>query len=154
MFNKASKAGFTLVEVLVAVVIVGLVLTAIAAAISFSVKNSSQADYRVVASRYAQEAIDRIRQQRSQLGWNSFYSSLTAGDSCSHISSYTFKSPPCTGLNYVISSNNATFTRKINIVKNPAAGSNPASVQLTVTVEWNDGAATRDVQIVQKLYDY
>jgi len=154
MCNKTKKAGFTLVEVLVAVVIVGLVLTAIAAAISFSVKNSSQADYRQVATRYAQDAIDIIRQKRSDLGWNQFYTNyLVAGDKCLNISTHTLAPMPvggCTGI-YELSNNNVKFRRTINVDK---LGGTPQSVELTVTVKWQDGSEWRNVEVVQKLFDY
>lgn len=146
MCNKTKNAGFTLVEVLVAVVIVGLVLTAIAAAISFSVKNSSQADYRQVATRYAQDAIDIIRQKRATDGWNSFYSTYLppSGQSRCLQSNGKLTSTPCAAWN----TNGTNYTRVIKVDKTTGTAT------ITVTVSWQDGSATRDVTVVQKLFDY
>lgn len=145
---KKNTTGFTLVEVLVAVVIVGLVLTAIAAAISFSVKNSSQADYRQVATRYAQDAIDIIRQKRATDGWSAFTSFMTTGNDYCVAENAVKKSSNCSSADYKLTNNEAEFTRKIDVVNSTT------DIQLTVTVEWQDGSEWRDVEVVQKLFDY
>lgn len=146
--TKKGNTGFTLVEVLVAVVIVGLVLTAIAAAISFSVKNSSQADYRQVATRYAQDAIDIIRQKRATDGWSTFTTFMTTENDYCVTGNAVKKSSNCSSADYKLTNNEAEFTRKIDVVNSTT------DIQLTVTVEWQDGSEWRDVEVVQKLFDY
>ena len=64
--------GESLIEVLVAVVLIGLVLTAVASLMTSSLVRSSQAKYRELATVKGQEIIDVLRAERAKLGWAEF----------------------------------------------------------------------------------
>ena len=63
--------GQSLVEVLVAVGIISLVLVAIVAGVTLAIKNASFSKNQTSATRYAQEAMEWLRNQRDQ-DWNAF----------------------------------------------------------------------------------
>lgn len=137
MLNKIySQTGSTLIEVLVSVVIVGVVLTAIAATLSLTVKNSSQADFRQVATRCAQEKMEEQRKQRAE-SWSTFNQSdrsatPTAAGSC------TLNDPQMTFERFM--------TKTYDSVND--------TVTVVITVEWPDGGSQRDVEIEQKFFNY
>lgn len=74
--------GESLIEVLVAVVLIGLVLTAVASLMTSSLVRSSQAKYRELATVKGQEIIDFLRGERAKLGWADFVSQYPPGNYC------------------------------------------------------------------------
>ena len=68
-YNSHSEDGFTIVEILVAVSVVAMVMTAVVSGVSFSIKNTRFANEKSVAIRYAQEALERMRLVRDEIGF-------------------------------------------------------------------------------------
>jgi prepilin-type N-terminal cleavage/methylation domain-containing protein len=151
--------GSTLIEVLVAILIMAIVLTGLSAALTYSLKNSAQADYRQVATRHAQDVIEILRKERSELGWTAFESSFNGGNTyCVGTNQISFDDPTvskefstgtCTG-NVTVAQSPVTFTRSFRRIGNTT---DVSLVSVEVTVTWNDGAATRDVRLVQEFRD-
>lgn len=79
MSNINRQQGSTLVEVLVAVSIVALVLTAVSAMISMSVKLAESNEKKQLALQKAQEALEFFRKERSINSWHSFSTPLEDG---------------------------------------------------------------------------
>lgn len=71
-----NNQGFTLIEVLVATSIVIMVLVGISSGVSFAVKNTRFSQEKALSVRYAQEALEWVRSQRDQIGWQGFFSVL------------------------------------------------------------------------------
>lgn len=148
-----NNAGSTLIEVLVAILIVGIVLTAIATALSFSIKNNAQAEYRQTASSIAQDAIELFRQQRGALGWTAFEASIAENATkclSKGASTLSAMTSSCTG-NYVNTSPPVTFNRTI---KRNDTTDNTKRVSIIVTVSWTDGNSTRNVEIPYDFYNF
>lgn len=146
-----NQLGQSIIEVLIATGVVGAILTAVAATLTFSVKNSAENKYRAVATTKAQEAIEVFRRERSFLGWETFVSSLGGGgvyclntlppDSASFT---TMTSSEC---EVGIAEAGTEFTREA-VVTFPTA----SSVRVQSIVTWYDGVMQRDVTVTQELF--
>jgi type II secretory pathway pseudopilin PulG len=112
--KKKSKnhAGSSLIEIVIAIGVVGLVLTGIIASLTFSVKSTSESKYRSLATAKAQEVIELFRRERGRLGWNEF-NSIVSHDS------YCFDEIP--GIDVNISTKQGTCGEVYNLVV-PGAG--------------------------------
>lgn len=75
---KQRFSGASLIEVLVATLVVGLVLTSIAFLMSLNVKSSNEAELRAQASVFAQQGVDRARSSRANNTWTDFVSGAAA----------------------------------------------------------------------------
>ncbi len=77
--STVTTAGFGLVEVVVAVGIIGLVLTAVSSGLAFSLKTSAETKFRGIALSKNQEVFEAIRRERVIRGWDSFLSLYGSG---------------------------------------------------------------------------
>lgn len=77
-----AQAGQTLIEILIVTVVVATVLTAIAASLSMSAKNTTENKKLSMATTYSQEALEVFHKERYALGWESFQGALTDGTYC------------------------------------------------------------------------
>ena len=74
--KKAS--GQSLVEMVVAIAVVLIVIVALVAVTTVSVRNASFSRNQALATKYAQEAIEKVRAYREQNTWDSFKSNCSA----------------------------------------------------------------------------
>ena len=74
--NKASQSGFTLLEVLVAIVVVSLGLLGLAGLQAATLRNNQNAYYRAVATQQTYDIADRIRANQAGVAAGS-YNNLT-----------------------------------------------------------------------------
>lgn len=72
-----TRQGSSFVEVIVATAVVGVVLTSIVMVLTYSIQLSSQARYRSLATRKAQETLDMLMRERVVLGWDGLISVLS-----------------------------------------------------------------------------
>jgi len=79
--KRRCQTGSTLIEILVAMVLVATILTALASMMSMSMKVSEANEMEQLAQLKAQEALEYLRKERLVRGWGTFYSSLTNGAS-------------------------------------------------------------------------
>ncbi len=157
MCKNRKQTGSTILEVIVAAFIVGTVLTGIASLLSNSVKNTTEAENRKVATRLAQDAMELYRKEKYMRTWayftdtakipevsgtnwycipggvigiNASYQKITNGDitGCAAIT---------------IDSSSTSFYRAAQ--KNTASGVS----EVTVKVSWKDGTAVRSVDVQQ-----
>jgi type II secretory pathway pseudopilin PulG len=70
--HTPKNAGQTIVEIVIAIGVVGLVMTTVVGAITVSLRNTSRAKAKALATKYTQEGIEYFRTQRNLLGWESF----------------------------------------------------------------------------------
>lgn len=149
MFNKKKKnSGSSLIEVLVAIVVVGLVVTGAMLSISYSIKNSSEARYREVASQLAQDGMEVVKLRREVDQWSVFYgvaNNSTPRFLCEGTRVLT-NTTSCT-----VNVSNKNYTRYVELSRVAATASTPAIVTATVTVEWrSDSNALMDVAVTQE----
>lgn len=143
MWNKKFNTGSSLIEVLIAIVVVGLVVTGAMISISYSMRNSAEARYREEASQIAQDGMEVVKLRREIDSWSTFYTA--AGTSprgiCANVVTYS-------GSTCNITAGNKTFTRSVTFTR--AAGP-PQMVTAVVTVTWpSESNQTMTVTIEQQ----
>lgn len=79
---KFGQVGSTLIELLISIMIVALVVTSVAVATTYSIKNSGEAKYRELATIYGQDVIELFRAEKNRLGFYGLKNAVPAGDYC------------------------------------------------------------------------
>lgn len=151
---RSSQRGQTILEVLIAILVVGLVMVALASMLTMSVKNTAEGKYRNLATSQAQEALEVFRRERVRLGWNAFKTAATGGLFClntlpsssDNLTTFLAQNSDECEASYVVS--NSNFTRQVEIQH--AAD----EVVLIVTVGWLDGNQPREVILEQEFREY
>lgn len=145
-----NQQGFTLIEILIAIVVVGLVLTAVTSALSVSIKNSAEARYRARATTLSQEVSEALLRELSLLGWGEFVAffptaatpttyCLQAAPSVGQLRSMIRRA--CTNTEK-INEAGVSFTREIYVSKLVA---DPTEISIEITTRWTDGSRTPEV---------
>lgn len=149
--KNINNNGTSLIEVLIAIAVVGLVLTGVIAALTFSVKSTSESKYRSLATAKAQETIELFRRERAKLGWNDFNTALSDLYCFDEIPATTegiaSKAGACGAevYNLVVPGAGIAFKREVEIIKNPD------SVVIKATVSWprfDQGSTNIDRKVV------
>jgi prepilin-type N-terminal cleavage/methylation domain-containing protein len=123
--------GQTLIEVLVALGIISVVATALAAVVITSASNAQFSKNQNMATQYTQEGMEIVRRMRDS-DYTVFrtYNSIYCLDKDSSI-----LGPNCTSANI-----DNFFLRKVTITQGTCAGSAVSNVaSITVSVAWQDG---------------
>jgi Tfp pilus assembly protein PilV len=148
MLIKNNTTGSTLIEVLIAIVLIGFVVTGVMLSLTYSVKNSAEARYREVASQLAQDGMEIVKLRREVDDWSDFYafSSLAGITYCldQNVAPNLNDTGTCTNN---VNDGNKAFTRSVVMTRVPAA---VQTVRATVSVQWvTDSNDTVDVVISQ-----
>lgn len=80
--RTTSTAGNSVIEVLVATAVVGIILTALAASMSSSIQNSAEAQYRETGTSLGQDIMETLRKDKNILSWSVFYDTPANGTYC------------------------------------------------------------------------
>lgn len=153
--RRTTQSGQTIIEILIATGVVGLVMTAIAAGLTLSIKNTSQSKYRALATREAQEVIELYRRERSRLGWESFQSGVATGTVClgadlpADTQAFLALQPAACDAGDSYELGGANYEREVLV-----EAVDPTQVRLTVTVTWLDGTTSRSVELVVELQEW
>lgn len=147
-----SQSGQTIIEVLIATLVVGMVLTAVAATLTVSVKNTAQSRYQEVARARAQSGLELFRRERNKLGWQTFQASLVSGTYCINTlpdSSMAFDalSPGACGNGVAVIGTDFTRDATVTVVSND-------EVKVDVLVKWIDGVLNKEVKLTQVFRRY
>lgn len=132
-FNK-KHLGQSLIEVVVAVGMMALLLTAVLALISLSVKNSRLAKDRTMAVGLAQQGVELMRTYREYLNWSTFLAK--AGTNYDLPENWTV----VTGLSNGCPTDNNIYDYYLRCVILTQSGGGEVAVQ--VTVSWVEGSQT------------
>lgn len=145
--TKITKAGNTVIEILIATVVVGVILTALATSMTASIQNSAEAQYRETATRLAQDAMETFRKDKNVLSWNLFLATPATGIYCvpanfTTVSGVSFTSANLSSISgcsaHVITQNNMSYYRAFE-----KSGSGN-SAKITVYVYWNVGVTNKE----------
>jgi Tfp pilus assembly protein PilV len=128
-----NQKGQSLVEALVALAAAAVIVSAIAIAVITSVNNSDFSRSQNIATQYAQEGIEVLR-NLSETSWTTF--STYSGTYCLAQDS-TSLTVPGSGCAQNI---NTTYVRQVMIT--PGSGTCSGNTKVTVTVFWGDGKCT------------
>mgnify|MGYP001585299678 CR=1 FL=1 len=74
-----NQKGQSLIEVIAALAIVILVITALAVVVTLSIANAKFSQNQVLASKYSQEVMEKLRSYRDQYTWEEFTENCDGG---------------------------------------------------------------------------
>lgn len=148
------NAGNSLVELLIASMIISLVLVAVATTMMFSLKREALNRYRQTAIELASQAIEHLSFQRAVLGWEGFvdyyenntsycFAENPSGDVAEHLD--TMCNPT-----HVIPKMGVGFFRNVTI-ETTTSTLHVTKMKVTVDMRWQpDGGDTITYQIVRE----
>lgn len=145
------QQGSSLIEIVVATGVMALVLTAIVAGLTLSLKTNADSEYRSQATKRAQEAMEVFRRERTLQGWDVFADSFVDG------ATYCLKDLPAPKAAFTpgeCTEDDVLVISSVEMVREAVVqidSSNPADLQVevSVTVTWDSGGSPRDVGLVQ-----
>ncbi len=143
--------GSSLVEIVIVTGVMGLVLTAIVAGLTLSLKTNAEAEYRAQAVKRSQNAMEVFRRERTVRGWDTFLASFTDGATYCLAElpepSAEFVSGECEdGQSIVVSG--IDFYREATIDIDTTTPSDP-QVRVQINTTWDSGGGERNVELVQ-----
>ncbi|OGY09063.1 MAG: hypothetical protein A2700_02395 [Candidatus Blackburnbacteria bacterium RIFCSPHIGHO2_01_FULL_44_64] len=121
------NAGQTFVELVIVLAVIGVIVTGVVGVVAISVRNARFSSDQARSSRYAQEAIEWVRQQRDS-GWASF-AARSGRTYCMQDLTWNL-SNPCTSTQVIANSN---FIREASLT-----GTDADTITVEVTVSWTD----------------
>lgn len=149
-----KSSGQTLVEMVVAVGMVSLVLVAIVSGIAISIRNSRFSKNKALATRYAQEGIEKFRFYRDEYGWEPFFNEMQSGGE-----DYCFADFPLSLEDISDRTGNCTtetisgteYTRYAQVIVTTI----PSDwVDVVIGVSWYEGAVAHSVELPTRFNDW
>ncbi len=147
------SSGSTLIEILFATAVLGLVMTSIVSVITLSVKNTAESKERSLSTKYSQDGMEFFRQQREALGWETFVGSFPQSGA---VATYCLASIPanlsglqaheCDDTEFVDSKD--IFLREADV--SVSQNGSRQEVNVTITVTWEGGNSPKKTTVVQK----
>lgn len=153
ILRNRSNSGSTIIELLIAVMVVGLIITAVANAVTYSIKHTAESRYRQAGAILGQQVIEYIRSEKNRMGLLNLKNTLVSGTYCFSLLPDTLDTTPTQGAcgpNNTVSMAGTNFYRNVEVV---TATSAPYKILVTVTTSWTDGNQTRSVELVQEFED-
>jgi len=156
LFKFQTKAGSTIIELLISLMIAGLIVTAVAVAGTYSIKNTGEARFKQAATVLAQEVIEKSRAEKTRLGFVSFGNAVGTNIYCFDEVPEFFDpdagptgSPPMPsegicGTGNVVNIAGSDFIREVSFTVSATV------IEVDVNVSWDDSGNTRSVQLVQE----
>lgn len=134
------KKSFSLVEVLVFTAVLGIFFAAVMSVTTFNLKNMKIQEHKILATRYAEEGIEWVNQEKED-DWTTFITRGSAGGT-----TYCLNDSP---LSWVSSSScgsyglGSIYKREL-VIKNSGS---PVQVEAVMTVYWQDMGTNLSVPI-------
>ncbi len=134
MWSKMKKkSGMMMIEVMLALAVVVLVLTALTAAATVALRNSKYAQNVVLANHYTQQGLEITRQKRDEaVDWNSFIGSYVGYKRLDSDLNWSDCPNPPACPNYSASPNLGIFYRCLHITDTTD------SVTVEIFVSWKE----------------
>jgi len=134
------KKSFSLVEVLVFTAVLGLFFVAAISITTFNLKNMKIQEHKILATRYAQEGIEWVKQEKED-DWSIFITRGSDGGTtyCLNTSLSWDSSSPCGSYDL------STIYKRELVITN--SGSPVNQVEVSVTVYWQDMGTDLSVPI-------
>jgi Tfp pilus assembly protein PilV len=126
--KKRKNQGQSLIEVLTALAIAILIIVALVAGVTYAIRNLTHARNQALATQYAQEGLERARQERDTKA------------------SAFFDNDYCDGWD----DHPGIFTRDWDCTYN----SSPKYMDVVVTVSWNEGGKSHSTVLTTRLTDW
>ncbi len=153
---SSKVSGQSIIEVLIATVVIALVMTSIVGAMTLSIQSTAESRARSIATHLAQEGLELFRRERATLGWQRFYDESLSGQA-SRV--YCLNTIPSTSAQFSSMSagecgsatiDDSPMQREATVVRQ-----NTETVSVEVVVTWQNGNkqnSTSVEQIFRKKY--
>ena len=138
MKGRRTLSGQSLLEVMVSLGVTTLVLTSLVSAVVVSIRNARFAKNQSLATKYAQEGIEKVRIYRDQNAWSDFITVGVTEANCGDEGLVGFSVP-------------SSFNAVIDCVEDLLI---PEKVQVTVTVSWTEAGRTHQSQLTTYLTEW
>ena len=135
MKKNLLNSGQSLIELLVALTLIMLVVVAVVGLAAVSIKTSYFAKRETTAKRYAEEAMEWLREQKKS-NWTDFLFAKSGN-------TYCFNSSPIDGW-----SSNCDATLDGIYKREVTLSSSSDNVTVTVVVSWSDSSGTHETKLV------
>jgi prepilin-type N-terminal cleavage/methylation domain-containing protein len=141
--KKCLNRGQSMLEVLVAIAIAALIMMGVVSLSTVSVRNSSYSRDNSLATKFAQEAMEWLREERDK-DWTDF--AARAG-------TYTINCQPLLESSWDTSCGaiNGKFVRSAEL---SVVDFDPNRISATVTVQWQDGDKTHRTRAVTRFTNW
>ena len=126
----ANDQGSTLIELVIAILVAGVILVGVAIGIMSSIQQTAAARYREIGTTLAQAGMEVFHKERARLGWQNFVTTYTGANYCVNQETKTIESAPC---DTVITQLGHDFNRNVVVTNNGT------TVDVEVTVDWIAG---------------
>ncbi len=146
--RQTLHSGQTMIEILIATAVVALVMTALMLGMTLSIKNTSQARYKTIATQLAQQGMEVFRRERAINGFEVFASKLPSQVYCLNQDLPQNLDEFSGGTCQEIPSKGITFIREAAVTRPGDA------LRVVVTVSWEDSGVTRQVELVQEFAEW
>lgn len=138
MITNKRKRGQSILELIVALLLVSIALTAVVGLITKGISNTTFNRNKTLANSYSSEALEWLRSERDS-NWRNFLAKSSAPGSKWCLPDLSWNNTgTCSATNFV---SNTQFTREINLVR-----VNASTINATVTVSWTDSQGTHNSQ--------
>ena len=148
--------GSSLVEIVIVTGVMGLVLTAIVAGLTLTLKTNADSEYRSRAVQRTQEAMEVFRRERTVRGWDAFLASFTDG------ATYCLDDLPTPAAAFVVGActddeslviSGIDFYRQAVVTIDTIVPTDP-KVTVSLTTTWDSGSGERSVDLVQQFRQF
>jgi type II secretory pathway pseudopilin PulG len=134
---KRTQKGQTLIEAIVAIGVAVLVMSGLVVAVISAVKNAQFAKNQSLATKYALEGMELVRQDRDT-NWAIFYGRISPNSYC--LNTQPWSSGQCASFNL-----GGIFKREAMFEQE---GADPNKVKVTMTVSWRDPTGDHKSELV------
>lgn len=142
---RRQSVGLSLIEVIVSVGLAMLAITAVLRASTTSLKSSQFASEKAASTKYAQQGMEIIRNERNT-NWTSFFShgGNSLATSCLTSGGVGWTNGSCTGANL-----GAKYTRQVQMLWNTFGDSDPVNdrMEVTLTVAWTNSGQPHTTEL-------
>ena len=129
--KRGNGAGFSLIEVLVFTAVLGLFFVAAVSVTTFNLKNMKIQEHKIIATRYAEEANEWVKQEKED-NWIEFRTRGSTGGTTYCLNTLLNWTTPTSCTNYGL----GTIYKRELFIKN--YGSPVDYIEVTITVYWQD----------------
>jgi len=152
--NRINEKGIGLVEMVIALGVAIIVITAMVSLSVYTLRSSTQGEIMFEASKYANEYLERVRLTRdSSTSWSSF---ITTIQNCDTSNCYYNSSGNVTTGQEAISGTSPQVTRyfRVTNVSGGTVALTDTVVRVSVTVTWSIGGNQRSTYVYTDLSNW
>ena len=142
MKMKFIKSGFSLIEVLVFITILGLFFVAAISVTTFSLKNMKISEHKILAAHYAEEGTEWVRNEKEN-DWETFVLKSSGTGTLYCLNSLNWSTAVTCGENYALGTP-ALFKREVTLTN---SGTPVSQVNIEVVISWIEGNQTMNVRV-------